>query len=96
LRGAAVGAVLTPAMTVTNMTMDLTAPVSYPVVCAISTYTMLFKGDYKLLGAFVGILGGAIAVPVAPVNFITRPLWQPLFNVALGAALGAILCGALD
>jgi hypothetical protein len=91
--GGLVGLAISPASVVTNMCMDLTAPVSYPVQGAIVGACMPAAGGETdpaviLAGATGGTLGATVHIPFAPLHFCTRWLTTPLVNTVVFAAAG--------
>lgn len=91
--GGLVGLAISPASVVTNMCMDLTAPVSYPVQGAIVGACMpIAAGDTEptsiLAGAAGGVFGATVHIPFAPIHFCTRWLTTPLVNTVVFAAAG--------
>ena len=76
--GAAGGALMGMMVTPAYMVADVFAPVTYPVAGTvlgglIANATM----HNEIAGAVIGLAGGVVAIPIAPFNFITRPVLMP-------------------
>lgn len=73
--GAIAGVISTPVY----MASDVFAPATYPIGGAvlgglIANVTMCDEA----VGAVIGLAGGTAAIPLAPLNFISRPVVMPV------------------
>lgn len=85
LAGAVVGAVATPGY----MVSDIFAPITYPVLGAVGGASVAegMNGN-AVVGAVIGGAVGFASIPLAPLNFIQRPL-TPLFFGIFGGVLAS-------
>jgi hypothetical protein len=94
--GGIAGTVAGAAAMPTGVLMDLTAPVSYPICYGAYGYVLGCAMDAddkgKAISALIGVVGGACAVPLAPVQLLTyrpvQPLWTGLIGTVYGGAAG--------
>jgi outer membrane lipoprotein SlyB len=97
LAGTTIGALVSPIVTVSNMACDAVAPISYPIVGAISGVvagaSVYQSSEDKLLSAAAGIgyfIGTVALIPTAPLLMASRPITTPLFHTIGGGVIGGV------
>ena len=93
--GSITGAILGSTTIPFTMIYDLCAPLTYPVAystLATSWSVVEKNGPLEHLAMAVGGgMVGALAIPLAPLNFISRPVIMPI----IGAGVGAVVSNTL-
>ena len=88
--GATVGCMFGVAMIPVSWAIDLTAPVSYPLISAATvaiTCNVNKMEPYKP-AMVIGAAIGALMVPLAPLSMVCRPVANPLYYTVLGGVVG--------
>jgi hypothetical protein len=89
--GATVGLAFGVAMIPVTIAIDLTAPVSYPIISAATvaiTCTVNKMEPYKP-AMVIGAAIGALMVPWAPLSMVLRPVATPFYYTVLGGVVGS-------
>jgi len=91
--GAGLGAVIGTCAVPVYICADLMAPITYPVAMTalVATHFKIYNMQPPKPVLLLSALVGALTVPFAPINLVSRPVCMPILNSLTGALTGAVI-----